>query len=58
MFFAGFFKLIAPGVEFSHDFSAQHRGFALSLCPGGGEFALSKNSPGGCQGGGDGKAWN
>ena len=32
------------------------RGFALSLCPGCGELALSKNFPGGLQG--DGQAWN
>ena len=41
-FFAGFLKIIAPGVGFKHDFSAPGSGIALSLWPRGGEFALLK----------------
>ena len=34
------------------------RGFELSFCLGGGEFAHQKNCPGVLPGGGDGQAWN
>ena len=40
-FFAGFL-----GWDLALFFCPRGRGFKLSLCPGGGEFALSKNSPG------------
>ena len=52
VFFAGFLKIIVPGVGFQHDFSAPGVGVSLSLCARGGEFALSKNSPGVCPRGG------
>ena len=51
-FFAGFLKIIAPEVGFSTIFPLQGPEFgALSLCPGSGEFALSKNST-------NSQAWN
>ena len=44
--FYGFLKIIAPGVGFNTVLSARGVGVGgLSLRPGGGEFALSKNSP-------------
>ena len=49
--FAGFLKKIALGWGFSTIFCPRGRGSALSLCLGGGEFALSKNSPGVLPGG-------
>ena len=46
-----------PGVEvLAQFFRPRGQGFALSLCPWGGEFALSKNTPGFCPGGDD-QAW-
>ena len=50
VFFAGFLKVIALGAGFQHKFSALR--FLTFFVPEGGEFALSKNSPG------DGQAWN
>ena len=46
-FFAEFLKINAPGGGVLARFlCSRGQGFALSLCPGGGAFALSKNSPG------------
>ena len=45
--FAGFLKIIAPGWGFSTIFLPQGSGFRTFLMPGGGEFALSKQFPGG-----------
>ena len=50
--FTGFLKINAQGMGFWHDFSAPGSGFALSLCPEGGKFALSKQFPGGSPGDG------
>ena len=48
VFFAGFLKIIAPGGGvLERFFCPRGRGFALSLCLGGGEFARSKQFPGG-----------
>ena len=46
------------GWGFVMTFCLRGRGFALSLCQGGGELAYSKNSPGLIGLGGDGQAWN
>ena len=52
MFLTGFLKIIAPGDGvLVRLFFPRGQGFALSLCPGDGEFALSKKFPGGLPGG-------
>ena len=52
--FAGFLKIIGPGDGvLARFFCPRSRGFALSLCPGCGEFALSKSSLGFARGGGE-----
>ena len=55
-FFACFSKIIARGWGFKTIFLPQVSEFRTFLCPGGGEFALSKTLPGGFRG--DGQAWN
>ena len=50
--FAELLKIIAPGVRFwNYFFAPGGQGFALSLCPGGGEFAHSEKFPGVLPGG-------
>ena len=58
--FSGFLKIIAArGGVLARFFCPGDRGFALSLCSGGGEFALPKKSLGISRGGGgDGQVWN
>ena len=50
--FAGFLKITAPGWGFSTIFLPQGSGFCTFFVPGCKEFALSKNSPAVCPGGG------
>ena len=57
-FFPAILKIIASGWGFSMIFLLDGRTFAVSLCPGGGEFALSKKFPRALPRGGDGHAWN
>ena len=50
--FAGFLKIIAPGMGFQHDFSAPGVGVSHFLCARGvGEFAFIKNLLKGLPGG-------
>ena len=51
-FFAAFLNVIDPGWVLARFFCPSGQAFALSLCPGTGEFALSKNFPGVCPEGG------
>ena len=49
--FAGFLKIIAPGVGLLHNFSAPGVGVFHFFVSGGEEFVLSKDSPGDLPGG-------
>ena len=51
LLFGGFSKISAPGWVLRQFFCPRGLGVALSLCPGGGEFAFSKTFPWGLPGG-------